>query len=159
MASFCFSSRHTAEKQGSVPAQQSESSVPSVKCGAQGHCSWGLLHENTFLLLSPWSGCHFPTSSLSFLAAAAVHLFIFNASLAEAPSPHRENAVIFSGAGSNSAVLGCLGGDTWAGFGRELFQEPDLLLDLEELQSKAEGVYPGGSPGSFRDRWGPLALL
>lgn len=99
MASFCFSSRHTAEKQGSVPAQQSESSVPSVKCGARGHCIWGLLHENTFLLLSPWSSCHFPTSSVSFLAAAAVHLFIFNASRAEDPSLLRVNAVIFSGAG------------------------------------------------------------
>lgn len=77
---------------------------------------------------------------------------------AEDPLAHRVNAVTFSGAGSNNAVLGCLGGDIWTGFGRELFQEPDLLLDLEHLQGKDEGVCPGSSHGSFRDRWGLLAV-
>lgn len=63
-----------------------------------------------------------------------------------------------SGAGSNSAGLGWLGGDIWAGFGRELFQEPGLLLDLEDLQSKDEGVCPGSSHSSSRDRWDLLAV-
>lgn len=71
---------------------------------------------------------------------------------------HGVNAVISSGADSNNAMLGFLGGDIWAGFGRELVQDLDLLLDLEDLQSKDEGMSPGSSHGFFRDRWGLLAV-
>lgn len=77
---------------------------------------------------------------------------------AEDPLLHRVNAVVSSGADSNSTMLGWLGGDIWAGFGRELVQDLDLLLDLEDLQSEDEGVSPGSSHGSFRETWGPLAV-
>lgn len=83
MVSFCFSSKRTAEEQeGSVPARQSESGVPSVKCSGELHRATGIggcpmKHISSGL---PRCSCRFPASSVSFLAAA-VHLFIFNVSL------------------------------------------------------------------------------
>lgn len=49
-----------------------------------------------------------------------------------------------------------MGGDIWAGFGRELFQEPGLLLDLEDLQSKDEGVVSWEQPWLLQGQVGSL---